>query len=383
MWGFFTTPSIAFGPGALQQLSGLGAHRAVLVLDPALGGHPATQRTLEELGKSGTTTDSVPVPAGEPTIESVESLVPRLKSFAPDWIVAIGGGSAIDTAKGLWVRYARPELELGALTPLVELSLRSRARFVAVPTTVGSGSEATGLAHFRTADHRFVEVSSRELVPDWAIVDPAFLSTLPPRIAAETAADAIAHALEAAVSEWASPYSDAHAREALSVALPLIGRVPKHWDDPDLRASLAHAATSAGLAASNSQVGVGHALAHALSTEFPLPHGRLVAALMPYVAEFNYPSARDKYTGLAPVLGVGVTHRSSVAERLRAIGDPAGLPRTLADAGITEPALMSRIDLVVTRAGSSPGAVANPRVPSPAELRELLLAAVRGSPVTF
>jgi alcohol dehydrogenase class IV len=383
MWGFFTAPSIAFGPGAFQQLSALGARRALLVVDPALAERAETRRVPEELAKGEATVESVSVPPGEPTVDSVESLLPRMRSFSPDWIVALGGGSTIDTAKGLWIRYARPELDLAEITPLVELSLRSRARFAALPTTVGSGSEATGLAQFRTADHRFLEVSSRELVPDWAIVDPAFLGSLPPRIAAETAADALAHALEAAVSEWANPYANAQARETLATALPLLPRVLKHWDDPELRGALAHAATSAGLAASNAQIGVAHALAHALSTEFPVAHGRLVAALMPYVAEFNYPAAREKYAALAPALGVPVQHRSSVAERLRGAGDPVGLPRTLADAGVSESALAPLLEVIVARAHSSPGVVANPRVPSPSELRELLLAAVRGSPVTF
>ena len=383
MWGFFTAPSYAFGPGSFQQLSALGAQRAYLLVDPALAERPETGRVEEELAKAETRVSKVAAPPGEPTVDSVAGLLPGLTGFSPEWILALGGGSTIDLAKGLWLRYARPDLDLTGTTPLTELNLRSKARFAALPTTVGSGSESTGAIHLTTADHRFLEVSSRELVPDWAIVDPAFLPTLPPKVAAETAADAIAHALEAAVSEWTNPFADAHAHGALAVAVPGLARLPKHWEDPELRAGLAHAATLAGLAVGNAQVGLAHALAHALAPEFRIPHARLVSALLPYVAEFNYPAARDRYARLAGPLGAPVSHRSSVAERLRAVGEPARLPRTLVDAGIPLDRLEASLPAIAARAYASPGAIANPRVPTETELRELLLAAARGTAVTF
>lgn len=383
MLGFFTTPRIALGPGAVQQLSAIDARRALVVFDPGVAGTAAGRRAVEELRKMDGSVETVTIPPGEPTVRSVEGLVPSVRASTPDWIVAIGGGSAIDTAKALWVRGANPELPWDTITPLTVLSLRERTRFVAVPTDTGSGSEASWVAHLHGDDRGFLEIASRELVPDWAVVDPSFLATLPARVAAETAYDAVAHALEAAVSEWANPFSDAHARAALSVGLPGLARLGKKPDE-ELRESLLYASTQAGIAASNAQVGLAHALAHAISTEFEVPHARLAGCLLPPVVEFNFPSARERYGALGPSVGVAlVQNRYALSGALRAAAESAGLPKNLSDAGVPLPRLEERLDPIVARALRMPGVASNPRVPSAAEAARLLRAAATGGPVDF
>jgi alcohol dehydrogenase class IV len=383
MLGFFTAPRIALGPGAIQQLSALDSRRTLVVLDPGVASTPAAVRAIEELRKMDGTVETVTIAATEPSAEAVATLGRALPGAAPDWIVAIGGGSAIDTAKALWVRASHPDLAWEAITPLTTLALRDRTRLAAVPTTIGSGSEASWVAHLHAGDGGFIEIASRELVPDWAIVDPSFVGTLPPRVAAETAADAIAHALEAAVSEWANPFSDAHARAALAAALPALPKVARKPDD-DLREALLYASTQAGIAVSNAQSGLAHALAHAVSTEFPVPHARLVAVLMPYVVEFNFPSGRERYAALGPTIGLPlVQNRYALSTALRSAGESGGLPKTLPEAGIARDALEAAIDRVVSRALGLPGVVSNPRVPSAAEAAQLLRAAATGAPVDF
>jgi len=327
--------------------------------------------------------ETLTIPRGEPTVRSVEALVPAVRSMTPDWIVAIGGGSTIDSAKALWVRGSHPDLAWDAITPLTALSLRDRTRFAAVPTTCGSGSEASWVAHLHADDRRFLEIASRELVPDWAVVDPSFLATAPARVVAETAYDALAHALEAAVSEWANPFSDAHARAALSVALPGLARLGKKPDD-ELREALLYASTQAGIAASNAQVGLAHALAHALSTEFDLPHARLVGSLLPAVVEFNFPTARERYGALGPSVGVAlVQNRYALSAALRTAADSAGVPKNLRDAGVPVAELEEKLDAIVARALRMPGVASNPRVPSAPEAGKLLRAAATGGPVDF
>ncbi len=383
MLGFFTTPRIALGPGAVQQLSALDAHRVLAVLDPNVAGTPAAVRAIEELRKMDGAVETVSVPPGEPTVASVEGLVPSVRSSSPDWVVGIGGGSALDTAKALWVRASHPDLAWDAITPLTPLALRDRCRFAAVPTTAGSGSEASWVLHLRGDAGAFLEVASRELVPDWAVVDPSFLATLPAKMAAETAADALAHALEAAVSEWANPFSDAHARAALSVGLPGLARLGRRPDD-DLRESLLYASTQAGIAASNAQVGLVHALAHAISTEFPVPHARLIAPLLPPVVEFNFPSARDRLAALGPTVGTAlVQNRFALSGAIRAATEAAGLAKNLREAGVPTAALEAKLDLLVGRALRMPGVASNPRVPSATEASRLLRAASTGGTVDF
>ena len=384
MTGFFTAPRIATGPGAIEQLSALGAQRAVIIVDPLLHRGDRHRRLVEELAKTETSVEVLAGDPGEPTIASVEALAARLRAFHPEWIVALGGGRTIDAAKGAWVRYACPESPLDTITPLVELQLRSSAGFVAVPTTSGSGCEASWNAMVRGDGGRPVELASRELVPDWALLDPSLPASMPPGLTAETGAELVAHAFEAAISEWSNPLSDAFARDAILSAFTELPKAVKHPDDLEARSALHHAATMAGIAASNSQFGAAHALAVALTVEDGPPYGRIIGTLLPYVAEFNYPSARDKYSALGGVFGASaVRDRSGVAERLRLLWSQVGIPRTLADAGVSEPGDREALAAVVQRARASTSSVANPRVPSETEFAELLGAAYRGSPVTF
>ncbi|MCI4367836.1 MAG: iron-containing alcohol dehydrogenase [Thermoplasmata archaeon] len=385
MMGFFTAPRVAFGPGATGQLTGLGIQRALVVADPAIVSGDPLHRVLEELGKVDATIEVFEAVLRGAPLSSVEAGVVRARSFRPDTIIAVGGGSAIDTAKGVWVGFASPETPLGEITPLLELDLRRTTRMIAVPTTGGSGAEATWTVRFRSDDGTAgVEMSSRELVADWALLDPSFTLSLPPKATAEAGAELIGLALEALASEWANPFSDALARSAIAASLPALPRAVRHPDNVDARSTLLHSATMAGMAAANSQVGVAQALAQSLGDVFPIPYGRLVAALLPYVLEFNHPVARERYSTLGPSLGSAATqHRTSLSERVRAAWEPSGLPRTLAAAGIPAEELRAKLPVVVDRAARTPAALGNPRVPSREELTRLVTAALEGSAVDF
>jgi alcohol dehydrogenase class IV len=385
MQGVFTAPRIVSGAGAIEALSGFGARRPLVVVDPAIARSTGAKRVVEELEKpDGTVATTISDVSIEPSLADVERAVAAVRSAGPDLIVALGGGSTIDSAKALWVRYVRPEVPLEAITPIVELGLRARASFVAIPTTSGSGSEATWTAELRAEDGRPVDVATRELVPDWALLDASLAVSAPASVRADAAADLLGHAVEALGSEWANAFSDAVGRDALATALTVLPKLAKHPEDEDGRAAIHHAATLAGLAASNAQVGVAHALARALGPSTGLAHGRLVGILLPYATEFNYPSARDRYARLSGPLGSPLApNRSALAERLRTVLGALGIPRTLADAGVDRPRAESGRASAVARAARTPAAIANPRVPSEAELARLLDAAWTGAAVDF
>ena len=383
MMGFVTSPRLSFGPGAVELLNGLGARRAFVVIDPNLAKGHRERRLVEQLETGGATVGTFAGVVIEPTVSSVDAAARALTAFSPDLIVALGGGSTIDTAKAAWVAYEQPGFPLADPPPLLELRLRAKARFVAVPTTSGSGSDASWLAQYRRENGQLVELASRDLVPDWSLLDAGFPATQSRELTATAGADALAHALEAFVSPWTNPFSDALARDALERLprdLPIVAR---HGDDLEARLSVHFAATHAGLAVSNAQSGLAHALAHALGGVVPRPHGRLVAALLPLVTEFNFPAIRDKLGQLAGPLGLGAGHgRTTLSDRLRELWGTLGLPTTLADAGVTKDLLAGHIDRVVAETLTAPGALSNPRVASAEELRGLLLAATgRGPPV--
>lgn len=384
MTGFFTAPQVGWGAGAVEQLSGLGARKAFLIVDPSVAQRDGHRRILEEFEKSNTVTEVSTAVEIEPTVASIEPVAQQLRTARPDWIVAVGGGSAIDTAKAAWARYARPDLDLESLSPLVDLAPRSVAKFVAFPTTAGSGSEATWVVHLRQSDGRIAEIGARELTPDWALLDPTLSLSQPPPVSAETAGDLLTHGLESLVSEWSNSVTDALARESAAAALVALPRVVRHPDDVETRERLQLAATMAGIAAANAQTGLAHALAHAIGGVVRLPHARLASTILPFVIEFNFPSAREKYGTLGQLAGPGAAqNRSTLPEKIRSLWDQASLPRSLTAAGVPVDRLNSEMDRLVAWTRSSPSFGANPRIPSAEEIRRLLACAAEGRPVDF
>jgi alcohol dehydrogenase class IV len=381
---FFLAPRIASGPDALRTLGGLGGVRPAILLDPALARHGWADRLALALGRESGRLDVAVWPGAEPTFEAVDALAGGWRSARPDWIVAAGGGRVLAAAKAAWVRYARPEVDLKALTPIDALGLRSTAQFATLPSTSGSGGEVGGSTIVWDDGARPYEVASRELVPDWTLLDPSATAGAPATVTVDAGAQVLVHAVEALASPWSSPFTDSLAQAGFTGAASALPRVVRHLEDVDLRGELMHAAAFAGLAASNAQLGPAHALAVALTPETSVPYGRLLGILGPYVAEFNHPSVREKLGRSAPVLGPAVEKdRSALAERLRAILGPLGLPRTLADAGVPPAVRAERATEVIARARTLAASVASPRVPSEAEYVRLLAAAYDGAAVTF
>ncbi|MFZ1024329.1 MAG: iron-containing alcohol dehydrogenase [Thermoplasmata archaeon] len=382
--GFFTPPRIVWGPGAIEQLSALGAHRAFLVVDPRLARLERHRRVAEELAKSDTTIEVFRDFTVPPTIQSVTHAAEELRRFGPDWIVALGGGSTIDTGKALWALYEQPDLVLAAVNPLVELTLRRKARFAAIPTTSGSGSEASWVAHLWGDDGTPIELASRELVPDWALLDPGFPVSLPLPETLDSAWEILGQALEALASAWSNPFSDAHAREAIQTVLYSLPKTIRELDDPEGRAPLHYAATAAGLAASNAQLGIGHALARALVGPTGLSYGRLLGILLPSVTEFNYPGARERYASLTdPPGAIPTNNRSTLAERLRSLADQLRFPKSLAAAGVSEEQIRAALPDILERTLRGPSIAANPRIPTRVEVEALIWIAFHGRSVTF
>lgn len=373
MSGFFTSPRVAWGPGAIEQLSGLRIHSALVLVDPAIAALDPARRVTQELARSGVPAVVVEDVPASATLHTLATLVDRCKPASFDTVLALGGGSLIDLSKALVATRARPDLDLRTLTPLAELAVSERPRLVAIPTTGGSGSEATGSSHLLAEGGSTLELAHRDLTPDWALVDPTFGRSMPPTLAIDTGMEVVAHALEAIASEWANPFSDALARDAAVAALTALPRLARHPHDEGARTTLFYAATRAGLASSNAQLGLAHALARALLPETGLGYGRLLGIVLPYVVDFNFASARDRYLSLGPVLfePVGQNH-ATLSERLRALGEQLQIPPTLTAAGIPLDALRTRRSEIVDRALHSTGCIGNPRVPSVEELRRLV-----------
>ena len=292
MW-FFRSPEIVFGEDALSFLNGLDFRKIAIITDENIkksGLVSLVQRNLPE----GSVTLVVSDIPEEPTLSDIKQRLGGVGDFAPDLILGLGGGSSMDAAKAIYAIYERPDLDIYDITPLVRLNLRKKAKLILIPTTSGTGSECTWAAVLSDEGHeRKNELASTEIIADYAILDPALVVKLPPGITRNTAVDAITHAVEARSSQWRNYYSDIFAEKAMELITHNLPIVMKDPENIKAREEVHIGASMAGIAFSNSQVGLAHAMGHSLGAHFRIPHGITVALYLPQVVEFSEPEAKD------------------------------------------------------------------------------------------
>jgi len=399
---WFRVPSDTyFNAGALDSLRTLRAEHVLIVSDAG-----SEERGVVDQVRAHLAARNVRVFTGiepEPTEEQVRAGVRALGDgeALPELIVAVGGGSVLDAAKAMRLFAESPQLTLRELTlPFLDARKRvahypeldHRIKLAAVPTTAGTGSEVSPAAVL-THEGRKLTLVDYSLVPDTAVVEPRLTVSLPPAMTADTGVDALTHALEALVSIFASPYTDAFCLQACNLILDALPRAVRDGGDLDARTAMANAATIAGLAFSNAFVGVNHALAHALGARFGIAHGRANGLFLGHVLRYNASVPRKfmpapgygayvaprKYAQAAWVLGLGgrgeEVARGRLFDRVDELLAAVGMPRTVADLGIDRDAYVAAIPDLVRDAFRDPSLRTNPRMPLIAELGELLGAA--------
>jgi acetaldehyde dehydrogenase/alcohol dehydrogenase len=270
-----------------------------------------------------------------------------------------------------------------------------RVKLIAMPTTAGTGSEVSPAAVI-TVGGRKATLVDYSLVPDMAIVDPVFTMSMPPSVTADTGVDALTHAIEAAVSIFASPFTDAFCVQAVRLIFDALPRAFADGSDLEARTKMANAATIAGLAFSNAFVGVNHALAHAVGARFHIPHGRANAIFLPHVMRYNaalptkfmpapgYSAyvAPEKYAMLGWILLGGRTddeRRARLFARVEELLASLQMPRTLCEAGVDEDSFLTSLPDLARAAFTDPSMRTNPRMPLLREVIELLVAGFRGT----
>ncbi|MDD3839477.1 MAG: bifunctional acetaldehyde-CoA/alcohol dehydrogenase, partial [Clostridia bacterium] len=331
MQWFKIPQKIYFEYGSIQYLEKMpDISRAFIVTDPFMVKLGFVDKVLYYLRKreqyvhSEIFSDVEP----DPSLDTITRGKEMMDKFKPDVIIALGGGSAMDAAKGMWLYYEYPDIEFDALRQKF-MDIRKRvfkfpklghkAQMVAIPTTSGTGSEVTSFAVI-TDKKKNVKypLADYELTPDIAIIDPDFVLTVPKAITADTGMDVLTHAIEAYVSVMASDYTDALAMKAIQIVFEYLPRAYDDGNDKIAREKMHNASCMAGMAFSNAFLGVNHSLAHKLGGEFHIPHGRANAVLLPYVIEYNaqkpskfvsfpkyeYYKADEKYAEISRYLGL-------------------------------------------------------------------------------
>ncbi len=395
---------------ALEELKDeLDKKRAFIVTDSFLYKNGYTKNIcdkLEEMNIEYTTFFEV---EPDPTLESARSGAAAMTAFCPDVIIAVGGGSAMDAAKIMWVMYEHPEadfadmaMRFGDIRKRVYKfpKMGTKAYFVAIPTTAGTGSEVTPFAVI-TDERSGIKypLADYELMPDMAIVDTDLNMSAPKGLTAASGIDAVTHSLEAYASMLATDYTDALAMNALKLCFEYLPRAYSDGQNDVLaREKMCNAATMAGMAFANAFLGICHSMAHKLGAFFHLPHGTANAIMISHVMRFNasdrpvkmgsfpqydHPHTLTRYAKLAEFLGIEGNDEESKLDGLIAkldeLKELVGIKKAIKDYGIEESDFLSKLDAMTLQAFDDQCTGANPRYPLMSEIRDMYLAAYYGS----
>jgi len=410
---WFKIPAkVYFEPGSIQYLAKMpDISKAFIITDEMMIKLGYVDKVLYHLrkrvGRNYVHSEIFDKVTPDPTVDTVNKGLEAINAYNPDVIIALGGGSVIDAAKAIWLFYEYPDTDFNDLR-MKFMDIRKRvfkypylgqkAKFVAIPTTSGTGSEVSSFAVI-TDEKKGVKypLADYELTPDIAIIDPDFVLSVPGSVAADTGIDVLTHALEAYVSVMASDYTDGLALKAIQLVFEYLPRSFTNNQDLEARVKMHNASCIAGMAFANAFLGINHSLAHKLGGEFHIPHGRANAILLPHVILYNasiptkfnpfpkyeYYIAAEKYTQVAKILGLPCkTVEEGVNGLIKAVKQlmvEVSIPTTLQEVGIEEKKFLQVVDELADKAFEDQSTTANPRMPLVSELKDLYLKAYYGA----
>ncbi|EOT0584133.1 adhesion-mediating acetaldehyde/alcohol dehydrogenase LAP [Listeria monocytogenes] len=408
MQWFKLPPKIFFEKYSTQYLQKMeGVERVFIVIDPGMVQFKYVDVVIEHLKKRGNDVsyqvfaDVEPDPSDVTVYKGAE----LMKDFKPDTIIALGGGSAMDAAKGMWLFYEHPEASFfGLKQKFLDIRKRTfkypklggKAKFVAIPTTSGTGSEVTPFAVITDKENNIkYPLADYELTPDVAIVDAQYVTTVPAHITADTGMDVLTHAIESYVSVMASDYTRGLSIRAIELVFENL-RESVLTGDPDAREKMHNASALAGMAFANAFLGINHSLAHKIGPEFHIPHGRANAILMPHVIRYNalkpkkhalfprYESFRadEDYARISRIIGfpAATTEEGvkSLVDEIIKLGKDVGIDMSLKGQNVAKKDLDAVVDTLADRAFMDQCTTANPKQPLVSELKEIYLEAYKG-----
>ena len=391
-------------PVALEELKNvMNKKRVFIVTDTFLYENGYTKVVTDKLDEMGIVHETFFNVAPDPTLACAKEGVKLIDAFKPDCIIAIGGGSAMDAAKIMWVLYEHPEIDfLDMAMRFMDIRKRvytfpkmgEKAYFIAVPTSAGTGSEVTPFAVItdETTGQKY-PLADYELLPKMAIVDADMMMNAPKGLTSASGIDALVHSIEAYVSMMATEFTDGLAIEAIKTIFEYLPRAYEEGaNDPIAREKMANAATMAGMAFANAFLGICHSMGHKLGAYHHLPHGVTVGLVLDEVMRFNaeevptkmgtfpqyeYPHALKRYAEIADSLNLGGNTDQEKLERLinkiDELKERVGFKKTIKDYGISEEDFLSTLDEMSEKAFDDQCTGANPRYPLISEIKEIYL----------
>lgn len=375
----FSVPrTIIYGEGSLARLADLkGKKAAVVTGGSSMKRFGFLDQAVAILKKGGIESIIIDGVEPNPSVETVWRGARAMQAFEPDWIVAIGGGSALDAAKVMWCFYEHPNLTFEDIIPVGAMPpLRNKARFVAIPSTSGTASEITAFSVITdTEKHIKYPIVAADMVPDIAILDPALPMLMPADVTANTGMDVMCHAVEAVASIAATSFTDPYAIEAIRLVLENLETAYTTPTDKTARFNMHNASALAGMAFTNASLGLVHSMAHKIGGEFGVTHGLANAIMLPYIIDFNR-QFTDKYAQVEKVLGI-----ADLAEAIRKLNKKLAIPATFRDCHeveFDEGKFKKVLDRMSANAFADPCTLTNPGTPTAADVKALYTAAYYG-----
>lgn len=373
---------IVHGEDSLDYLKNLEGKKAAIVTGGSsmkrFGFLDKAKELLEEGGMEVLIIDGV---EPDPSIKTCLEGGKKMEEFGPDWIIALGGGSAMDAAKVMWVFYEHPGYDFQKLANFENPPLRNKAKMACIASTSGTASEITAFSVITDTENEIkYPLVHPDFVPDIAIVDPEIPSKMPPLITAQTGMDVMTHAVEAFVSTAADDYTSPHAIRAIELVFENLKKAYDKGDDLKAREKMHDASTMAGMAFSNASLGIVHSMAHKIGGIFHLTHGEANAILLPYIIDYNRKST-DRYDLLENILGI-----DDIAEEIRKLNEAVGISQNIKDGKntiIEEDKFLEVLDTMSENAFKDACTLTNPRKTSAEDIKKIYKAAYYGEKVDF
>ncbi|CAI1493434.1 NADPH-dependent butanol dehydrogenase [Thermococcus nautili] len=376
---FWLKTRIIEGKGSLEKLrKEASGHEKVLILaSNSMKKHGFLSEAEDYVREAGAEVLSIAGLPAEPSVETIEEFLPKVREFKPDLLIALGGGSVIDTTKALKVFYDAPGLNFEEIAFMDRFSKpkpvpKLKTKLIAIPSTSGAGSEVSGASVLKKGGIKY-NIVTPEIAPEVAILDPRLPMTMPREVARNSGLDVLVHGIEAYTTKVANDFSDAMAIKAIKTVFSYLERSLE--GDEEAREKMHYASTMAGIAFLNARLGLCHAMSH--KAAWLGPHGLLNAIFLPYVMEFNASKsdyARGRYDEIARELGL--RDWRALVDAVRELNERTGVPK-LSEL-VDEETFMARLDEMAEKAYRDGLLAFNPVEAKPEEIRELYLKAFSG-----
>ncbi len=387
----FTVPrDVYFGENALDVLKELEGKKAMVVVG---GGSMKREGFLDiivnNLKEAGMEVELFEGVTPDPALTQVKEGAEKMAAFGPDWIVAVGGGSPIDSAKSMWIFYEHPDAKFEEISkPFNVPKLRNKAKFCAITSTSGTGTEVTAFSVVTDYETGIKwPLADFELTPDIAIVDPALPKTMPAKLVAYTGMDALTHSIEAYTGTVPQPFTDALALDSIK---RILNDLPKSYKgDMEAREQMHYSQCMAGMAFSSALLGIVHSLAHKTGAAFStghIPHGCANAIYLPYVIRFNSKADSSRYGNIGRFIGMEGTDDEIVDQLIAKIQEynkMLNIPATLKEFGVNEDEFKEKVTQISINAQGDSCTPTNPRKTTPELLEKVLVCAYYGNEVDF